>query len=1095
MAIFRVGSRGMGKVVFDRATMPVTETTRRTGVNTAKALGRPKPAVIGTGKVEGIPVYGQTAVVTRKPGFSDPWVSPDFFAPVDLTTTVSVTVGYLLAHDYFGQGYELIRLEIDDVVVFDAENGAIPSVGFRFYNGLQTAVDPLVSTIVGENAGAHTGDVLIFLVDYPSTQAPNVAAVISNAATESGGTAELSWIGETPVNLNNTLRSAYDPVAGILYQVFTHTEISTLTQCWLSVLDVDTDTELYRVPLEDSSPYINGQVFLMPLAGSGHICIRMAIPSEATSPTYVYDAQTGSIVAQFIEEADESVIWRAAQPFGDLWLMVGGDADGSGGLSTLCAVIDLALGTFDVTRDDAGIGSVFSVGRSLDGSASFFGYGSSVVSELTFDGQSWSSRTAYTPVGSVNAIHYDPLTEYLVVFEIVSDNLIELVAPDTGAVVDSFTVSTTMFPLIDNQTGARGFPRNGFMLLMDASENVWSIDIQNKTATILADVDGETGHEADHGIYDHARLAYFMAYGETVWTKYQVPGTNPGEITLESHITSLLTHLGPYTVDEIRFDGFSGLTSWGHVIDRDSNIKSILRSYQDPFGFTWSDIGSEIYFRRPLTDSSFSSDETILDADLVFKTGGSIVSDDTSDISRTARVTLEYISKDDNYETRTASADSFSALYEVTRSTKEEQLSTSLVLSDADAEQMVQEALWRRQINARVHRFSTYADFIKLVPGDVVTVPSDAITYTVQVTKVNIRENMVIDFEVKDFQTSLAADVAAVTNTGFSGISTITLQTQYIHLDIPLFRYSDDAGGSALIQYGELVSRGQPNWSGGILYRGDTAQSQEFLTDQAPHVGFIGICISVLPNMPSDHSGDFTNTVTVQRIAGDAPTAATESEVLLGSNLAFIGAQGRWEGIGFTTITDNDNGTYTISGFAVRGYRGTEVHAGNHATGDLFVLIKADWLLKMSHPLTDLAENKFYRAVGIGASKESGTLIKHEISGAAEKPYAVVNAEGVLDGSDTLISFNYRSRLSAWEMFETSPDCGEDSLSFEIDIIDNDSPGSVVRTLTSATNSATYTAAQKTTDFGTPPSETTAKIYMISAAVERGHVAEVTIPL
>lgn len=42
------------------------KSTRRTGLSTAGALGRPKPAVVGTGRVDGIPVYGLSKVVTTK---------------------------------------------------------------------------------------------------------------------------------------------------------------------------------------------------------------------------------------------------------------------------------------------------------------------------------------------------------------------------------------------------------------------------------------------------------------------------------------------------------------------------------------------------------------------------------------------------------------------------------------------------------------------------------------------------------------------------------------------------------------------------------------------------------------------------------------------------------------------------------------------------------------------------------------------------------------------------------------------------------------------------------------------------------------------
>ncbi len=46
------------------APRPNKTITRRTGLVTPVALGRPKAAVIGTGRVDGIPVYGQAKIVT-----------------------------------------------------------------------------------------------------------------------------------------------------------------------------------------------------------------------------------------------------------------------------------------------------------------------------------------------------------------------------------------------------------------------------------------------------------------------------------------------------------------------------------------------------------------------------------------------------------------------------------------------------------------------------------------------------------------------------------------------------------------------------------------------------------------------------------------------------------------------------------------------------------------------------------------------------------------------------------------------------------------------------------------------------------------------
>ncbi|OWK20080.1 hypothetical protein AJ88_33110 [Mesorhizobium amorphae CCBAU 01583] len=201
----------------------------------------------------------------------------------------------------------------------------------------------------------------------------------------------------------------------------------------------------------------------------------------------------------------------------------------------------------------------------------------------------------------------------------------------------------------------RAFPKPGFGLFRSASEDLWAVDFEGRTATKLDEVDTQTGeNDARRGLYDQARLSYFMAAGDTIWTKYTLPGTQPGEITLESHITDILVDLGPYTIDQIEFIGFDGLSDWGDVIDKDgANIRALLRSYQDPLGFVWTDIGSKIVFRKTPTDGSFTADLGVADSDLVFKKGGSVNSDDPSDIARVTKVSLEYTSKDDNYQPRT----------------------------------------------------------------------------------------------------------------------------------------------------------------------------------------------------------------------------------------------------------------------------------------------------------------------------------------------------------------------------------------------------------------------------------------------------------
>lgn len=1085
-------------------------TTRRTGLVTPIALGRPKAAVIGTGRVDGIPVYGLTTVVVTD--YTDPGLGLINVAHVPLpepTTVATVSVGYLLAKDYFRRGYELIRLEANGEVIFDPENGAAPKAGFRFYNGLQTTVDPITTEVVGPDAGAHTGDVLLFLPDYPSLQAPTITAVISNAATATGGTTEIEWTGTEPsIDFVNTLGrgSAYDPNDGLIYQLLTSHEIPGLEAVYLAVLDINTNREIYRLPLQDTAAYAGDYQDVWALRGSGHVVVRLRIPANNDNGVHrAYNASSGAIVAEYQNSgsSDEWVRWLRSGQFGGKYVLVGfNEGPFASPEATYFAEIDLSAGAFTVTRDDTIELRAIVPGPVTASSISFFGNTGTVASEsvyaISFDGDSWSLDEFYTSPQNVSGMRYDPQTQYLVLASYSPSPTLRYVDALTGTLIDSFAADyvfkTEGFgPAVGLE---RLWPRPGFALFQRLnSGEFYLLDIAAKSTTLFASVpfDSEVGNNAWTGIFDQSRLAYFYAFGDEIWTEYEIPGAVPGQITLESHITDMLVDLGPYTIDQIQFIGFDGLSDWGDVIDKSgANIRALLRSYQDPLGFVWTDIGSKIVFRKTPTDGSFSADLTVADSDLVFKKGGSINSDDASDISRVTKVSLEYTSKDDNYQPRTVTADAYSALYEVTRSGKEAKFSTSLTLSDTDGERLVNEILLNLQAKDRTHAFSAYGEFAKMIPGDVVSVASGDISYSVELTKVNIRENMVIEFEARDFQTSLAADVAAVTNSGFSGISTITVQSQYIHLDLPLLRYSDDAGGAGIVQYGVVASRGQANWGGGSLYSGDTASELAVEYDQAAHGGVIGVCVDALANPLDPFSTADDSTLTIRKISGDATLLVdrTEDEVLAGHNLAFVGSAGRWEGVGFKTVTANGDGTYTLSGFAVRGYRGTEVFAPVHQAGDIFVLISAEWVESVMHPAADLNSTKFYKAVGFGQSPAATVAASHVLRGAAETPYAAVNlnaALGTPDGID--LSCDYRSRLATGL---NPANFGEAELAFEWDIMDG---STVVRTLESTAGAVHYDDADVIADFGSYPAGIVFRVYMISALVGRGYRAQAGIPL
>jgi len=1062
----------------------------------SNVLGRSIPIVIGTGKVEGIPVIGGTAIVSTsttddssgRPGLIGFAAGPTLLGGQGTPATTPVSnpasstqqiaqIGYLLAYDPFGDGYELIRVEINDVVVYDAENGIGASQPFRFYGGTQTAVDPITKSVIGAKAGAWQRFAMIFIDGYVTTSLPTVKCVISNAADDDGGTHPIAWTGTAPTTgapLYSYEHAGYDPTESAIYQVLTAADIPGLGSCYLSVLDADTHLERYRIPLAGSDAYAASTTpTLLCLRGSGYVWVKLSIPSDLGSPTRVYNAATGAIVAEFSEDPGEDFVWYVAEQFGGKWLIAGNDAEGSGGNPSAFAVIDLVAGTVDVTRNATSFSGPFVRGRIGQGSASFFSNtaaSAGYVYEVTFNGDGWSFAIVYSPAGNVSGIHYDPLTEYLLVMETNSGVFnARRIAPDSG-LVDTFTISVLLESMSGPLTTDRTVPKPGTAIFIHGTHEIWGVDIAGKTATKISDFT-VPAFTFEVPFVDQAKASYFL-YGGYVWVEHRLPSTLPRLVALDTFILTKVMSLAGYGPSELTFEGFSGITGYGFVIASDTNVRTAVQAIADIYSFSFADIGSGFYFKKPGQDDAFAYDATLTTADLVFGDKSAIDSSDEAAIRTTSRVELTYFSKTD-YNSRPASFQ----MPAVNNSIKVDKYSTPMVMSDLDAKTFCTQKYFKAQMRLRDHNFSLMGR-PTLLPGDVVSVPSGDIAFGAQIASVALNRDMSIDIQASDFQTSVATTINPVTNTGIGSVP-ITLSTQYIHLDVPLFRYGDDLGGTGLRQYGVVASRGQAGWGGGLLLRGDTAADLTALLSQAPQNGVLGICTTVLGNPLDPFALTDTSTVTFRKTAGDATLLVnkTEDQVLAGANFAFIGAPGRWEGVGYKTAVDNGDGTFTLSGFTIRGYRGTEVFAYRHQVGDQFVMIDASWLKGVSHPLTDLGGTKFYKAIGLTQNPATGTVVPHTIIGAAETPYAPVNLNAVVASPDGLdISWDYRSRLAAGL---NPSNFGEAALAFEIDIYNG---VTYKRTLTSATGSVHYATADVVTDFGSdPPAEITFDVFMMSA--------------
>lgn len=341
------------------------------------------------------------------------------------------------------------------------------------------------------------------------------------------------------------------------------------------------------------------------------------------------------------------------------------------------------------------------------------------------------------------------------------------------------------------------------------------------------------------------------------------------------------------------------------------------------------------------------------------------------------------------------------------------------------------------------------------------------------------------------------ASVYTMETTGSSGdghvVQTVpsTYPTRLMWANLPLLDERDDAGGAGLRFYAAAGGYGE-GWLGAALFTSpDVATWERIATMRTAMVW--GSALTALPAPGSAFVTDRTNTLRVSMRSGaDDVEDVTELEMLNGANRALlIAGDGSAEMIAFADVTVNGDGTLTLSTL-LRGQRGTEWACGLHAPGDLFVLVNEafeDLLL----PLSALNAVRYARAVGRLDTFDAVVPIGRTVTGAAEKPFAPVSIAGSRDGSDNLtVTWERRTRIGGEWMdgTETVP-LGEDSEAYEVDILDG---GDVVRTITGLTSaSASYSAANQTTDFGSAQAAVAVNIYQISATVGRGYAGSATV--
>ena len=458
------------------------------------------------------------------------------------------------------------------------------------------------------------------------------------------------------------------------------------------------------------------------------------------------------------------------------------------------------------------------------------------------------------------------------------------------------------------------------------------------------------------------------------------------------------------------------------------------------------------------------------------KTGDALTVLRKQELDLPREVDIVYLNKTKDYQsgTQVAQRQTTNAVDYIT-------LSLNIVFTDEEAKAVADVALYTAWANRTQFQFTLPPQYAQLEPTDIIEITNGGITYAMRITQAKLTRNGQQDV------TAISEDVSAyqfyttpVQNLNVSSVPVSISATMLALLDLPAF--PTDAITDSLLRY--AVSGIGQNWNGSAVYRSDDGGATYALMQSVVAEATIG---SVLNNIPagSTVTWDTFTTINVLLIYGQLQSV-TDLAVLNGANVCVIGN----EVIQFVNATLTGTNQYTLSRL-LRGRLGTEWAVGTHTAGETFVLMDTT-LQEQSMAGSTYGISKFYKPVSIGNTLANTSPQSFTYTAIALKPYSPAQIAGTRDGSGNLtLTWLRRTRIGGdWRDAVDVP-LSEDSEKYEIDIM---SGGTVKRTITGLTSpTASYTAAQQVTDFGSAQSAITVNVYQISARVGRGYAGNVTV--
>lgn len=312
-------------------------------------------------------------------------------------------------------------------------------------------------------------------------------------------------------------------------------------------------------------------------------------------------------------------------------------------------------------------------------------------------------------------------------------------------------------------------------------------------------------------------------------------------------------------------------------------------------------------------------------------------------------------------------------------------LELCVAINDTQAAQIA-EVLWSDAWEGRTkHEINLDSAFVEVLPGDVLEIPVDGFTERVRVAEMDETLPLLRRLiTIRDFAGSYVSAAIAAPPERLPVTVLVIFPSKLIIMDIPALRVADNDIGV----YATIIPTDSANaWRAAVVYRSNDDEasfSEAGSVTEEPTMGTVVIPLDAGITSTWDDS----QVLTVDLLYGTLENRP-ENEVLTGANAIAVGANGRWEIVQFTTITQISANRYELS-HLLRGRRGTEHLTAGGLAGDQFVLISGEGVLRMAVPVADYGRQYTYKTITFGLDYNDGTDQTNTTAGVAMKPFSPV---------------------------------------------------------------------------------------------------------